>query len=306
MGSLRSEIGPLAPLFALEAAGRLSSFTRAAQELGVTQAAVSKQIVALEERLGQTLFCRRSRHVELTEAGRILFATTSLALGSIARTIREVRRDAYAPISVALSVRLSQLWLMPRLEDFTACHPDIPIRIIAQDTPEAVADADFTIQFKGSDDFVPPEWTPLFSAEIRAMASVDFMERFPLASASEVLRAPIIQYDAPDQSWLTWRDWAAAAGLQAGDLRPALSVNRYEDAVSAALRGQGTLLAWCSQGRPLIAEGTLVSVPGPVLKAPGSFYLRRQGTQAGTAEVLNWIKGIASETSCGARSSSDA
>ncbi|WP_068298463.1 LysR family transcriptional regulator [Pararhodobacter sp. CCB-MM2] len=296
MASLRSEIGPLSPLFALEAAGRLGSFTRAAQELGVTQAAVSKQIVALEERLGQPLFHRRPRHVELTEAGRELFATTALALGSIARAMREAQHRPFAPITVALSVRLSHLWLMPRLQDFAARHPDIPIRIIAQDSPEGVAGADFTVMFKGPTAELGPDWSPLFAADIRAMATAGFLARHPMQTAADVLRAPLIQYDAPDQSWLTWRDWARAAGLSTGDLRPSLSVNRYEDAVAAALGGQGTLLAWCSGDRPLIAEGTLVPLPGPVLQAPGAFYLRQVGHQPGTAEVRDWITGLAEET----------
>ena len=296
MGSLRSDIGQLAPLFALEAAGRLGSFTRAAQELGVTQAAVSKQIVALEERLGQRLFHRRPRNVELTEAGRELFATTALALGSIARAMREVQRRPFAPITVALSVRLSQLWLMPRLQDFSASHPDIAIRIIAQDSAEAVTGVDFSVTFKGPKAEFGPGWTPLFAAEIRAMASESFVRRHPMQTAADVLCAPLIQYDAPDQSWLTWGDWARAAGLSSGDLRPSLSVNRYEDAVAAALGGQGTLLAWCSGDRPLIAEGSLVALPGPVLQAPGSFYLRQTGHQPGTDEVREWIKRLARET----------
>ncbi|MCA2012077.1 hypothetical protein LCM17_11320 [Cereibacter sphaeroides] len=210
--------------------------------------------------------------------------------------MREAQHRPFAPITVALSVRLSHLWLMPRLQDFAARHPDIPIRIIAQDSPEGVTGADFTVMFKGPMAVLGPDWSPLFAADIRAMATAGFLARHPMQTAADVLRAPLIQYDAPDQSWLTWRDWARAAGLSTGDLRPSLSVNRYEDAVAAALGGQGTLLAWCSGDRPLIAEGSLVPLPGPVLQAPGAFYLRQVGHQPGTAEVRDWITGLAKET----------
>lgn len=290
MATLRSDIGHLAWLFAFEAAGRLSSFTRAAQELGVTQAAVSKQIVALEGHLGRKLFHRRARGVELTPAGRELLATTSPALGAIARTMREVQQKPDGRLSVALSIPLSQYWLMPRLPDFTARHPDIAIRVIARDEPEQAPDTDVLVVFARPDSPLVAGAQRLFGASVVAMASREFLQAHPLHTVSDVLRAPLVQHDAPDVSWLSWRDWAQSVGEPAHAPRPALSVSRYEDAVIAAQRHQGVALVWCIEGHPLPSEGGLLPVPGPALVAPGAIYLVvRDRSRPGIDDLVEWL-----------------
>lgn len=290
MSSIRSDIGYLAWLFAFEAAGRLGSFTRAAAELGVTQAAVSKQIVALEDRLGQRLFHRRPRHVELTPAGQELFATTTFALGAIARTMRDLRRVEDPPLTIALSIPLSQFWLMPRLAEFTAAQPQIPVRIIAQDDPATVRGADVHLRYDMFDAAPPAGARRLFGATVMAMASPQFLERHRLATPADVIAAPLIHYDAPDRSWITWRDWAAHCGLAPGPLRPALSVSRYQDALIAAQQHQGIVLVWCIDGRPLVAEGHLLATPGRPLPAPGAFYLHGGDRQRPGLQLLtDWL-----------------
>lgn len=302
MPSLRSDIGYLAWLFAFEAAGRHLGFTRAAEELGVTQAAVSKQIVALEAHLGRKLFHRRARGVELTVAGRELLDTTSYALGAIARTMRDLRDARDGPLTVALSIPLSQYWLMPRLSDFTARHSGIAIRIIAQDEPEKAPDADLQVVFAQADNALVTGAQRLFGASVVAMASQEFLEAHPLHTVSDVLRAPLIRHDAPDSSWLSWRDWAHHAGADTQSLRPTLSVSRYEDAVIAAQRHQGVALVWCIEGQPLPSEGGLRPVPGPAMAAPGAIYLVvRDRTRPGVEDLIAWLAEQAGERAPGIR-----
>lgn len=290
MASLRSDIGYLAWLFAFEAAGRHSSFTRAADELGVTQAAVSKQILALEAHLGQKLFRRKARRVELTAAGQQLLDTTSFALGAIARTMRDLQESQDGPLTIALSIALSQYWLMPRLSDFTARHPGIPIRIIAQDEPEKALDADLLVVFARSDNPLVSGARCLFGATVVAMASRDFLQAHPLHSISDVIRATLIHHDATDSSWLTWRDWAQHAGADVHSLRPTLSVSRYEDAVIAAQQHQGVALVWRINGQTLPTEGDLLPVPGPAMAAPGAIYLVvRDPSRPGIEELIAWL-----------------
>jgi LysR family glycine cleavage system transcriptional activator len=184
MPSIRADVGPLATLFAFEAAGRLGSFTRAADELGVTQAAVSKQVAALEQRLGRKLFVRRARHIELTPAGGELFATTSAALASVARAMREIQALDHAPLTIALSIAMSQFWLMPILPEFTDRHPDIRLRILSQDDLSNLSGADIVISFQtdpGPDDI------RLFGGEIVAMASPGFLRAHRIATAADLL-----------------------------------------------------------------------------------------------------------------------
>lgn len=289
MASLRAEIGPLSSLFAFEAAGRLGSFTRAADELGVTQAAVSKQIVALEDWTGQRLFHRKPRHVELTEAGQALFSATTVGLGTIARSMRDLQEVDERPLTLALTIPLSQLWLMPRLKEFTAAYPDIALKVDAKDPRDTAVTADFTILFHPNGNALPQGCRHLFGGEVRAMASRAFLARHRLQTPSDVLRAPLIQYDAPDRSWLTWRDWAVEAGIDSGRLHPALSVSRYEDALIAARTHQGAVLVWFINGQPLISGEELEPLPGPILTAPGAFYLQAGPLRPGAEAVLDWL-----------------
>lgn len=121
------------------------------------------------------------------------------------------------------------------------------------------------------------------------MASAAFLAQHPLETPDDVMRAPLIHYDAPDRSWLTWRDWAVEAGIDPGSLRHVLSVSRYEDALVAARKGQGAVLVWCINGHPLVPDGELVPLPGPILAAPGAFYLHQGQSPSGANAVVDWL-----------------
>lgn len=274
MPSLRTRIGPLATIFAFEAAARLGSFTAAAEELGVTQAAVSKQISALEGRLGVALFLRRHRHVALTPAGRQLSAACGAALTSVAQAMEDVRLAGRKPLTVRLSASLSRFWLMARMPDFRRRHPEIALRIVAQDEPGAPgADAaDLLIRY------APAAWQDpaairLFGAKVMAMAAPGFLDRHPIRGVADVIRAPLIHYDTPGRDWISWADWGRIALPGRALPAPALSVSRYHDAIVAAQQGQGVMLVWrVLDGADGQGEG-LAPVPGPEIEVPGAFYL---------------------------------
>lgn len=287
MNSIRSEVGALSGLFAFEAAGRLGGFTRAAAELGVTQAAVSKQISTLEANLGRALFIRHARRVELSPAGKELFETVTMSLSAIAARMQALRETEPRPLTVALSIAMSQFWLMPILSQFTEAHPEIAIRILSQDDLAQVRGADIVIRFMAD---APSGAIRLLGAEVQAMATADFLVRHPVESAEKALRVPLIAYDSPDESWLTWKDWAHSAGLNAPVHSRTLSVTRYQDAIVAAQRAQGLVLAWKLNGQPLSFGADLVPVPGPVMRPQGAFWLM-QTTPAhpDAAAFVGWI-----------------
>lgn len=274
MPSLRAQIGPLATIFAFEAAARLGNFTAAADELGVTQAAVSKQIAALEERLGVTLFVRRHRHVELTAAGQRLSQSCHDALAAIARTMGEVRKPEPKPLTVALSASLSRFWMMPRMPDFRRRHPDIALRIIARDDLDdaGAANADLLVRYapRLRDD---PAAIRLFGARVVAMAAPDFLNSHPLRTAADTVAAPLIHYGTPGRGWVSWEDWGRIALPGRSLPPPALFVSSYHDALLAAQQGQGIVLVWkVEDGTNSYDEG-LLPVPGPGIEVPGAFYL---------------------------------
>ncbi|MGZ9719059.1 LysR substrate-binding domain-containing protein [Rhizobium miluonense] len=274
MRTLRAQIGPLATIFAFEAAARLRSFTSAADELGVTQAAVSKQISLLEERLGTRLFTRGNRNVELTAAGQRLSVSAHAALSSIADTMSDIGKQERKPLTVMLSASLSRFWLMPRMADFRNTNPDVTLRVIAYDelTDAKTKSADLIIRYApGLRE--EPSAIRLFGAHVLAMASPEFLKHHPIATEGDVAASPLIHYDTPGPHWISWEDWGRAA---LGDRHlppPSLSVSRYHDAIVAAQQGQGVVLVWkVLDGGDPYAEG-LIAVPGPEIQAPGAFYL---------------------------------
>lgn len=291
MSKFRKQIGPLATIFAFEAASRHGSFTAAADELGVTQAAVSKQIAALEERLGIALFIRRHRHVELTPAGTRLATSVHTALSSVSKTMQAIQKSESKPLTVTLSASLSRFWLMERMPEFRRSHPGITLRIIAQDDASApnYSDTDLLIRYETK---IQPdtEAIRLFGAKVVAMASPDFLERHLIRNPEDILSVPLIHYDTPDRDWISWEDWKRIALPGSALPPPTLSVSRYHDAFVAAQQGQGVVLVWqVEDGRDRPVEG-LVTIPVPEIIAPGAFYLisltpSREETQA----AIKWF-----------------
>src|SRR5262245_53050437 len=128
----RFNLPPLDLIQGFEAAARTLSFTKAAEELAITQSAVSRQIRALEEHLGVTLFERRPRSLVLTEPGRLLHRVAGELLERLQETTNRLRSDAGTPhLTVTTTGGFASLWLIPRLRSFTALHPDVDVRISA-------------------------------------------------------------------------------------------------------------------------------------------------------------------------------
>lgn len=274
--NLRHEIGSLGALFAFEAAGRLGSFTRAANELGVSQAAVSKQVANLEADLGQHLFHRLHREVRLTRAGVELFGVTTEALASISRSMRSLRRpEDVRPVTIAATMATSHLWLMPLLTSFKSSHPDVAIRLLSDDATVDLRNgaADLAVRFGGG------EWgdgraTLLFSGVVYPMASPSLLAaRRGIEDVDDLPNWPWIAYDTPDRSWVSWADWLKAAGCKTPPVAPTISCTRYLDAIRAACTGQGVVLVWGGLTGGIEENGRLVRLPGPAYSPRGDFYL---------------------------------
>src|SRR5262245_46526905 len=123
---------PLDLIQGFEAAARTLSFTKAADELSLTQSAVSRQIRALEDNLGVSLFDRRPRSLALTDEGRTLFRVATEVLERLQETTSRLRASAGVPhLTVSTTGGFASLWLIPRLRTFTALHPDVDVRISA-------------------------------------------------------------------------------------------------------------------------------------------------------------------------------
>lgn len=267
-------------LRAFEAVARHLNFRAAAEEMALTQSAVSRQIQSLEEEVGVPLFLRHTRAVELTSAGAQLLLATQQALPRIDGAVRQIRQSAGRK-SVALTTFASfaSMWLIPRLEAFQQAHPDIDIRIDASDVAMDLdlADIDMALRY-GPAEAMPAGAVRLFGETLMPVASPWLIKSNPaIREPADITRFTLIEAGDAHRThleWLTWRRWFETNGLARSQPRRWLYFNYAYQMVQAALSGQGVVLA----RSPLIAEslasGDLVEVlPRQRMDSPMAYWL---------------------------------
>jgi DNA-binding transcriptional LysR family regulator len=239
-----------------EAAGRLLSFTRAAEELFVTQSALSRQVQALEEALGVQLFERRHRALALTSAGAAFHREVAANLAAIAAAADRARAGEREPgVTLTTTVSFASLWIVPRLPAFRARHPNVEVYVSANDRTVDLArgEVDVAIRYMPEAN-APSDALRLFGERMLPVVSprVARDPRTPLRRPSDLAHHVLLHLDDPEgrTPWIDWRVWLAANG-EAG-LKPAgsLRFTLYDQVIQAAVGGQGVAL-----GRlPMIAE----------------------------------------------------
>ncbi|HMB77669.1 MAG TPA: LysR substrate-binding domain-containing protein [Kiloniellaceae bacterium] len=296
MKNLRKILPPLSSLLPFEAAARLGSITRAGEELGLTQAAVSKQIRALEENLGRPLFERRNRAVHLTRAGRAYGAGLTEALRSIAELSRDLRAESRQDEVVLRSQLCEGLyWLMPRLSRFYERHPTIPVRVSVSTKPlgQAEESFDLALQTEGRD---PGDAELVFTATDRVypVCSPRYLES--LATPLSIAGLPsyrLLHHRVEPQDWLDWDRWLAQLGidLQVGAI--GTFYDSYPMMVQAALEGHGIALGWQRTVEHHMACGALVRPFATDLYVPDALAIYRPGKRSqrpGAAALLAWLE----------------
>lgn len=255
MAGFRRSVSSLSALATFEAAARLLGFTRAAEELGVTQAAVSRQIKLLEAELNTPLFIRGHRKVELTPAGIVMARALTGAFDQVAEAIDTIRRPAAAnTVTFGATLGFMHFWLLPRLPAFRAAYPDVQLRLVSQDLG-------FDLRRDAVDVLIQYGKGPFDGA--RCVASLPDVV-FPVAAPSlpgldkPLDQLPLIACEWVEPSWLTWRRWAQMAGLPPLQKANALRFSQYTDAIYAALGGEGVALGWQSLIGAHLADGRLV------------------------------------------------
>lgn len=267
MAHLRRSISSLSALASFEAAARLESFTLAAGELGVTQAAVSRQIKLLETELNISLFSRAHRKVTLTPAGAALAAAVTSSFGRMAEMIETIRQPVVPnTVTIGATLAFSHLWLLPRLAEFRQQHPEINLKLIADDNPTDLRRdrLDAAIRY-GQPPFADGETVASHAEEVFPVCSPKLLKRMHVkADIEDIASLPLIASDAVHPSWLNWRSWARQAGLgpelgKASD-RSRLRFNHYTDTIQAAMNGEGVALGWARLISTPLREGRLIAL----------------------------------------------
>jgi DNA-binding transcriptional LysR family regulator len=281
-----------------EAAGRRLSFTLAADELFVTQSALSRQIKALEDALGVALFERRHRALALTSAGVSFHREVTAALSGIASAADGLRGATRAPgMAVSTTVSFASLWIIPRLARFRARHPDVEVYVSADDRLVDLSRGDVDIAIRYLPESAAPEGAlRLFGERMLPVASPALLRAGrALARPADLAHHVLLHLDDPEgrMPWLNWPAWLTANG--APGLKPAgsLRFSIYDQVIQAAASGQGIAL-----GRiPMIAEhlrdGRLVSpFPRRYDSARGYYALAGPGAgeRPGVAAFMRWLE----------------
>lgn len=277
METLRHLLPSLNGLVVFEAAGRLTSFSAAARELRMTQAAVSYAVARLEAQLGAALFLREYRRVRLTEAGQRFHADVTIGLSHIQRSAQGLRAVAAGGhVTLACSTAFAAYWMVPRMEAFRAALPAVDLRIQTSDRDLDLVGEGIPLGVRGG---FPADW-PKYHAGVLAperiypVCSPAHLARHGVpARAQDLLAHPLIHLEEPFRSATSWRDWFAAQGIRPQAVPKGLQINDYVLVVQSVIEGQGVALGWDHLIGGLVAKGVLARLTDEVLATGKDFHV---------------------------------
>jgi DNA-binding transcriptional LysR family regulator len=258
------------------AAARHLSFTRAAQELFVTQPAISREVRTLEEQLGQPLFRRVNRALELTQVGQELYRAVDEALGIIDAAALRVA-GSLRTLSVTTTVALASTWLVPRLPRFAQLHPEIDMRFVASNHMVDLERENIDIAIR----YVPagqpaPSQDRLFDYRQFPVCAPRLARERPLRTAADLAQHVLLDFETVlyGRPWYDWAQWFAAMKLR--NIRGAgwLRFSHYDQVIEAAVKGSGVAIGKLPHLRHHLHDGVLVAPLGEQGVATlGAFYI---------------------------------
>jgi LysR family glycine cleavage system transcriptional activator len=284
-----------------EAAARNLSFTKAAEELFLTQSAVSRQIKALEDHLGLKLFERRPRALVLTESGQALYRVAQTVLEQLQSATDRLKADSRTrQLAITTTTGFASLWLIPRLQRFTARHPDIDVRIAA--TTDALNLErnliDLAIRYC-KPDAVPEGTVRLFGEEMVPVCSRALLRdrARPLKRPEDLKHHTLLHFAYPgaEMQYMDWGTWLTALGV--GDLKSAgaLHFSQYEQMIQAAITGQGVALGRQPLVNELIQSGVLVAPFKQVIGGARAYFIIESPAAAGKPHVRQFAEWLIEE-----------
>jgi len=283
---------PLGPLRVFEAAARLASFSRAADELNVTHAAVSHQVRQLEEWFGRPLFLREKRGVRLAPEAARLAEALSASLDRIAAEAEALRLRTKSEITVACIPSIATRWLIPALGDFLATHADIMVKVVyataAQRLRETGCGVLITLGADTSDGVLCRR---LFSRVNKPVASPRYLEgKGNLTNAEQIAKADLLH----DETMTHWQQWFAKAGLQQGGRTPRGPVFQdFNLLATAAIAGHGVALCPVEVCRREIKNGDLVVLSDiSVLDQESYFLITKAARHKHVAAFCGWFQQV--------------
>lgn len=267
-----------------EASARHLNFSKAAEELAISQSAVSHAVKQLETVLGHPLFLRENRALALTSQGQRLFATVSRGLGSIAETVDDISAaDQKDTLVVSCSTVMATEWLLPRLPSLRVLHPDLKIEVRCFDRDADLMSNGIDVQLRMGEGTWPEyEAIRIWPEHVGVVCSPAYLAKHPpITSVQDLLQHPLILYVDPLRFRIGWAEWLREMGVElSGRLQVTMQVNDSLVSLQAAEAGEGLALGW----RPIInralREGRLVqALPDRLLTGRHHYILTQKSTR---------------------------
>ncbi len=293
--SKRFQQPSMAHLVTFEAAARHGSFTRAADELSISQPAISHAIRELESDLGVSLFERRHKGVETTEAGRYLLEQVSLGLTLIDQALREVRTMTNGhQVTLAVSTATATWWLLPRVARFKQQHPDIELRCITTDTDLDLGRerVDLAITL-GTGEFPQHQRWHFVDEEVFPVCSPSYLRSHgSITDVQALTRTSLLHLEERYRPRLDWSGWLARFGVSLGRNTRLFRFNDYSIVLQAAIEGQGVAMGWRHLVNPLIEQGLLVRPVPQSVTTDQPIYIvasRRSKLRPEAVSLRDWL-----------------
>lgn len=243
------------------AVGRRMSITLAAQDLCLTQSAVSRQVHALEEVLGVKLFARGYRSIQFTGEGERLFRIADVSVQQLQDVIGLLdTRQQRRPVTITLSTGAAALWLLPRLSRLQDQHRSIDVRIAASNRVLDLKAEGIDLAIRYCSEAASPEGAErLFGERLLVVCHPSLVVGG--SEPAEVIRSSVLlEFDEPRRPWLHWSHMLQSAGMSSVRPRSIMRFNQYEQVIQAAEAGQGIALGRVALIEPMLADGRLVAL----------------------------------------------
>ena len=284
-----------------DAAARHLSFTRAAEELYLTQSALSRQIKTLEEEIGSQLFERGRRGLRLTPSGEMLRRSVQGVLREIAQTVAAIRAKGGSDrLTISTTVPFASLWLVPRLPRFRNTRPRIEVFVSADNRTIDLerGEVDLVVRY-AADERAPHGAVRLFGERVIPVVSPKLLDRngSALRRPHDLVRHVLLHLEDPlgRVPWVDWSIWLASAGVP--ELVPAgnLRFSQYDQLLQAAIDGQGIALGRIPLIDIFLTSGKLVTPFAKRYDVPRAYFAIAAAHAASRPEVTAFIEWMVAE-----------
>ena len=286
------------------AVGRRMSISLAAQDLCLTQSAVSKQIHALESQLGVALLVRGHRSISFTPEGERLFRSADGAVQQLQDVMGGIRQSGeQRPVTLSASIGMTGLWLLPRLGNVQKLHPGVDVRVSSNNRLADLRNDGIDLAIRYTTPALAPAGAVRLFGETVAPVAHPSLGLRALDEPGALSGLCLLAFEDPQHPWLQWKNWLAAVGWADAKPRAVLHFNQYDQLIQAVLAGQGVALGRLELIQPLLDENRLVRIAAAVPEQPsGHAYWLIQAEESPREDVRHvaeWLVDEARKSSVG-------